>query len=76
VVDDEALNGASAAFDLEAEAVHYAEDGDDRVFVLSIVGRQIVVVGARDSGLVEDATSRRGKLPRIRFWGACLISVG
>ena len=53
VVDDEALIGASATFDLEAEAIHYAEDGDYRVFVLSIVGRQIVVVGARDSGLLR-----------------------
>jgi len=37
VVDDEALNGGSATFDLEAEAVHQAEDGDDRVFILSEV---------------------------------------
>jgi hypothetical protein len=37
VVDDGALNGASATFDLEAEAVHQAEDGDDRVFILSEV---------------------------------------
>jgi hypothetical protein len=28
---------ASATFDLEAEAVHQAEDGDDRVFILSEV---------------------------------------
>jgi hypothetical protein len=80
VVDDEALNGASAAFDLEAEAVHYAEDGAYRVFVLSIVGRQVVVIGPRDSGLVEDgelkiATQSNGKIVG-RSVGAPSFSIG
>ena len=67
MVDDEVLNGASATFDLEAEAVHRAEDGGDTVVILRIIGRQIVVVGARDSGLVEDGklkivTQSNGKI--------------
>jgi hypothetical protein len=44
VVDDEVLNGATAAFDLEAEAVHYSEDRDDRVGVLSIVSYCTTIV--------------------------------
>jgi hypothetical protein len=37
MVNDEMLNGATATFDLEAEAFHCAEDGGDTVVVLRII---------------------------------------
>ena len=66
MVDNEVLNWATTAFDLEAEAVRCAEDVGDTVLVLRIIGRQIVVVGTGDPGLVEDrklkiATQLKGK---------------
>jgi len=72
VVDDEALNGATATFDLEAEAVHHAEDGGDTVVVLRIIGRQIVVVRARDSGLVEDGKLKIVIQSNSKIVGRCV----
>ena len=67
MVDNETLNWASGAFDLEAEAIHHSEDRDDRIGILCIIGWQKEVVGARDSGLVEDGklkivTQSEGKI--------------
>jgi len=42
MVDDEGLDRAAPAFDLEAEAIDNIEHGGGNVVVLGIIGRQIV----------------------------------
>jgi hypothetical protein len=42
--DDEGLDRTTAAFDLEAEAIHHVENRGGQVVVLRISGWQMVIV--------------------------------
>lgn len=54
MVDDEGLDRTAAALELEAEAIHHAENPGDHLVIVGIIGRQIIVVRASDSRLVQD----------------------
>jgi hypothetical protein len=53
VVDDEGVDGALAALETEAEAMHSVEDCGFLVCILRVAGWEIEVVVARETGLVK-----------------------
>ena len=72
MVDDEGLDWAAAAFELEAEAIHNVEGCGDHVVVLGVVGRQIEVVGAGDSRLVKDGKLEIATKTQREVIGGCV----